>query len=625
MPEAKKTTTDETVARRVANSMPSPTFAADSKGSVVFSSDSWLELTGLEETRALGSGWLAAVLDEDRERAESAWAVWMTDGPSSRLEIELRYRTAAAGVRWFSLHGVTASRELAKDWAYVVTSTDIHALRGIATGMRARNAAILEAAVDAILTIDDRGLIQSVNAACERVFGYTSTELVGQNVSVLMPAPYAEEHDANIQNYCVSGVAKIIGIGREVVGKHKDGHLFPIDLAVSEVRLEGTRLFTGIVRDITDRKRAVEELTESRRALSTLVGNLPGMAYRSKNDRDWTFEFVSKGSRDLTGYSPDEMTTEDGVHYGDLIHADDAERVWNEVQSAIEEKRPFRLTYRIFTRDGDERWVWEQGCAVRGEDGSLLALEGFIFDITERKIAQQKLVGQETLAKLGELSAIVAHEVKNPLAGIIGASRMLKRRLPEGSEEQEICDEMISRTQSLNDGVQDILSYAKPRTPVPRSIPVRALLEDVAALCRNDSQFANVVLKIEGEGLTVLCDAEMLKPVFLNLFVNAAQAMDGSGQICVTIESVEEDRFGRIVVHDSGPGIPDAQLDQIFEPFFTTKGGGTGLGLPIAKRVVELHGGSISIRCGENCCGGAGGGTSVTIDLPRVVLDDERP
>lgn len=122
--------------------------------------------------------------------------------------------------------------------------------------------AILHTAVEGIITIDERGIIETVNPAVEKTFGYRADELVGENVSILMPAPYREQHDAYMQNYLRTGRAKIIGIGREVVGRRKDGAIFPMELSVGEVRLAGARMFTGIVRDITERKRLEKEVLE---------------------------------------------------------------------------------------------------------------------------------------------------------------------------------------------------------------------------------------------------------------------------------------------------------------------------------------------------------------------------
>lgn len=118
--------------------------------------------------------------------------------------------------------------------------------------------AILDAAVDSIVTIEESGAIESVNAATERLFGYAREELIGRNVSVLMPAPYRDEHDGHIARYLRTGEARIIGIGREVEARHKDGRVFPVDIAVSEVRLPDRRLFTGIIRDLTERREMEE-------------------------------------------------------------------------------------------------------------------------------------------------------------------------------------------------------------------------------------------------------------------------------------------------------------------------------------------------------------------------------
>ncbi len=126
----------------------------------------------------------------------------------------------------------------------------------------ARLRAILETAVEGIITIDERGIIESVNAAAERIFGFPAAQLVGQNVSRLMPSPYRDEHDGYLANYLHTGEAKIIGIGREVAGQRKDGTIFPMDLSVSEVRLADRRLFTGFVRDVTERKHLEKEISE---------------------------------------------------------------------------------------------------------------------------------------------------------------------------------------------------------------------------------------------------------------------------------------------------------------------------------------------------------------------------
>ena len=143
------------------------------------------------------------------------------------------------------------------------------------------------------------------------------------------------------------------------------------------------------------RYRAVaDEMRESQRTLLTLMSNLPGMAYRCKNERNWTMVFVSEGCLKLTGYSAADLIDSRTVTYGALIHAGDREAVWAGVQQALAEGRPFHLTYRLTRRDGEERWMWEQGRGVYDEAGTVVAIEGLIDDITDRKRADAALGGR---------------------------------------------------------------------------------------------------------------------------------------------------------------------------------------------------------------------------------------
>jgi PAS domain S-box-containing protein len=164
-----------------------------------------------------------------------------------------------------------------------------------------------------------------------------------------------------------------------------------------------------------EHKRAQEALHESQRRLSTLISNLPGMAYRSRNDAHWTMEFVSEGALELTGYAPDDLIDNHEVAYNDLIHPDDRETVRSEVQAALDEDRPFQLTYRIVTPAGI-KWVWEQGRGVAASGGEVIALEGFATDITARVMAQRHLE-QRVQERTHELSTLlqVSHNVNSTL------------------------------------------------------------------------------------------------------------------------------------------------------------------------------------------------------------------
>lgn len=181
-----------------------------------------------------------------------------------------------------------------------------------------------------------------------------------------------------------------------------DELLAALEQALHKQRLviENRQLILDLQRELQERQRAEQALRESERRLATLMSNLPGMAYRCANDEYWTMEFVSEGCRALTGYAPADLINNAKIAYAQLVHPDDRDREGNAViQQAIAEKRPFQLTYRIICADGTEKWVWEQGRGVYAEDGTFVALEGFITDITEQVRAEQALEAERDFAQ----------------------------------------------------------------------------------------------------------------------------------------------------------------------------------------------------------------------------------
>jgi len=349
----------------------------------------------------------------------------------------------------------------------------------LAVARATRLDAIINTTVDGIVVIDASGTIEEFNRGAERLFGYDAADVIGRNVSMLMPPPDHEHHDDYLRRYLETGTAKVIGVGRQVRGRRRDGSTFPLHLSVGELRIDGMRKFTGMLHDLTQR-------------------------------------------------------------------------------AALETQ-------------------------LRDQDG---------------------------LARLGEMSAVLAHEIKNPLAGIRGAMEIVRDGLPAGFKDADLLRDAIARVDALDRLMRELLLFARPPEPRHTRFEVVSLLETTARLFKQDPELRDVVVDVHvhGEAATIAADPQMLEIVFHNLLINGAHAMAGRGSIRVDV-AVAGDEC-EVVFTDRGPGIAETIRDKVFDPFFTTKIRGSGLGLPTAKRFVEAHHGQILIDTPH------GGGTRVIVRLP---------
>ena len=206
------------------------------------------------------------------------------------------------------------------------------------------------------------------------------------------------------------------------------------------------------------------------------------------------------------------------------------------------------------------------------------------------------------------MAAVVAHEVRNPLAGIKGAIQVLMSRRTADDAELPVMRDIVARIDALSELINDLMVFARPRPPRLAVVELHSIVADAITIVRRDPSAHGVQIDVEGDDVSISADGELVRATLLNLLLNAAQAMAGNGR--VTVHTSRHDNEARIQIRDTGPGIPAEIREQIFEPFFTTKARGGGLGLPIARRTAELHGGSLTLECP------AEGGTLVTMTLP---------
>ena len=230
---------------------------------------------------------------------------------------------------------------------------------------------------------DEKGNFTYVNRAGLEAFGYSPSDLEdGLRITDVFPAEDVERASRNFQR--VLDGERISS--SEYLALKSGGTKSPVLVYSSPITEAGEIVgIRGITIDISDQKDIQRRLEEQKQERSILLRNLPGMAYKCENDRSWTMKFVSEGCEDLTGYAPEEIVDNTLVAYGDLVLDEDKRFVWEEVQKSLNNKQPFELEYRIKTREGKVKWVWERGRGLYGQDGELENIHGFISDVTERK------------------------------------------------------------------------------------------------------------------------------------------------------------------------------------------------------------------------------------------------
>ncbi|MDZ4404526.1 PAS domain-containing protein [Prosthecobacter sp.] len=359
-----------------------------------------------------------------------------------------------------------------------------------------------------------------------------------------------------------------------------------------------------------ERQRAIEALRENERMISTLMGNLPGAAYRSQIDEKWTLEFISEGCHELTGYEPEAFAGKGEVFFGDLIHPDDRRHVHKAVEDAVAAGNRFEVTYRIRTAEGLVKWIWERGQGIPSEDGRMEYIEGFMTDVTEKRRMESQFLRAQRMESIGTLAGGVAHDLNNVLTPILMSLTILRMKLAQ-PRDVELLNAMENSANRGADMVKQILSFA--RGVEGRSLLLRPkdVIQEMEQLIHETfPKSIRCSIACAEEAWNVEGDPTQLHQVLLNLSVNARDAMPEGGELGISAGNVVVDeQFASMhpdaqpgphvvfEVRDTGMGIPPEVRDRIFDPFFTTKemGKGTGLGLSTTLGIVKSHHGFIDL------------------------------
>lgn len=483
----------------------------------------------------------------------------------------------------------------------------IEVLRTRLADAQARLDGILTGSVDALLVVDDRGRIDTFNAAAERMFGYTAAEVVGSNVSVLMAQPERAEHDAYMDHYMETGERRIIGVGREVKGRRADGSLFALDLSVGEVRVAGRRLFVGILRDLSERNRIRDSLRLREEQFRLTFYNAP----------------IGCMTADLEG-----RITSCNTAFAELMDCDAEALTGRTLRSflPVEERQAFDaslsrlLAGEVEDYTIDRHYIRPDGRALNitihvalieaGPQRRMLVCQ--VVDRTQQVHAEaeaqeqrEKLAHMDRLTIMGEMASGIAHEINQPLTAISAYAQAAARMLGTGSapveEVLDICGHISGQAQRAAEVIKRLRSFVKKGEGRKEVLDVAEVLRGVQTLAEVDARHHDVRLEPELDARLppVFADPVQVQQVVLNLVRNGIDAMEDArtrgkraNRIVLrarraTVSEVE------VSVADQGSGVSAEAIEALFTPFFTTKRAGMGLGLSISNSIVSAHGGRL--------------------------------
>ncbi|MBP7062725.1 PAS domain-containing sensor histidine kinase [Ferrovibrio sp.] len=471
--------------------------------------------------------------------------------------------------------------------------------------------AVIDTMIDGVILIDHGGIVRLYNPACEKLFGYQPDEVLGRNVKMLMPSPYHEEHDGYIRHYQHTGEKRIIGIGREVIGRRKDGGEFPFELAVAEADNNGVPMYIGVIHDLTHRRRSEAAQRRSEDTFRLLVEAVEDHAIFLV-DPDGRVASWNDGARRLLGLTADAVLGESM----DLFHPTEPEQAEFLLRQAASDGRATLEAWR-YRKDGSRFWAKVSLTAVHDQQGRTTGYTKIIHDVTERRRAEEmreQLRQSQKMEAIGQLTGGIAHDFNNLLAVVIGSLELLGDRVAE-DQSRKLIDQALHGATRGAELTQRLLAFGRQQTLHSKRVAVNSLIASVAQILQHTLGDTIAVRTSLAPGLPdVQVDPGLLDNALINLALNARDAMPQGGTLTIrtALEQRGQEQRGQeqrgqqagkpgsyvmIAVGDTGTGMPDGVRERAFEPFYTTKeiGKGSGLGLSMVHGFITQSGGFVHI------------------------------
>jgi PAS domain S-box-containing protein len=479
--------------------------------------------------------------------------------------------------------------------------------------------ALLEATFDAVVIMDDRGRIQAFNASAEAMFGYRAADAIGRNVSMLMTAIDRLEHDTHLKRYSDGGEPRILGKGRDVRVRHRDGSEFSVFLSVGQIPNTNPPQFVGFLHDTHLRRKALATL-EHERQLNRLYLDLAQVMLVA-TDRNGVVQLVNQRAIRVLRKSNADIMNRSWVD-GCVAPEDRtiARTTFRALLNAVDDE-PQSCEYHVRASDGEDRFITWRGVALRDGDGVATGIMLSGEDITDQRRAEseahkalERMNSVSRLATMGEMAAGISHELNQPLAAIANYSqactRLLRMPAPDMPEIAGALEAVSVQALRAGEIIRRIRSLVRNEDVRRETQDINELIREVHALLASDARVhdGRLALDLSQSLPKVTVDGVQIQQVLMNLVHNAFEAQGHEvNRVAYAVHAVEvliatrltDDGDVEVSVSDLGPGLAGDAEQKIFEPFFTTKATGTGLGLAISRSIIKAHDARLGYRANQ--------------------------
>ncbi|TFW23719.1 PAS domain S-box protein, partial [Massilia arenosa] len=482
---------------------------------------------------------------------------------------------------------------------------------------------MLSTTVDGVITVNGDGMIEGFNTSAERIYRWRAQDAIGQHISALIAEPAQD----NLLDVLRAGRPGIAQQTSEVLGLRRDGTVVPVRRTLGHARLGERERFVCFITDISERRAMEQALRDSERQFRSLIGNLPGISYRSLAQDCRPMVFVSDAVERITGYPAADFTGAAPLRSIDgLVEPHDRARVAAAVAGALRTRQPYLVEYALRHADGSLRWLWENGTPVADDDGAVRWLDGVILDMTERRAMEEALreakeKAEQAAAARAAFVANMSHEIRTPMNSILGFTDVLLDS-PLSPEQRHQLDTVRNAGRSLLRLLNEILDTAKlDKGAVELEITdfnLLTLIEELSSTLSPNAHAKGLQLDMQYDPQLpawIRGDELRVRQVLTNILDNAIKFTE-HGSVTLKARAVQGQLH--FTIQDSGIGIAADRLHAIFDPFtqadasMTRRYGGTGLGTTISRQLVELMGGTIRVEST------LGQGTTFHIQLPLV-------